>query len=88
MEKSECITGKVVAFPNREGGYLNYCANIETNEHNFTEQEAETMLSDFNDVISKHFPWMRDFVIFQLEDNTIRLDVADRQFLGAGGSEY
>ena len=45
------------------------------------EGEAEQMLSDANRFLQKHFPWMKDFIVFQLSDGTVRLDVVDRAFL-------
>ncbi len=79
-------SGKIVKFDDRLGGYLNFCSDRE-HEHTLTQENAAEMLKDFNAVLSKYFPWMKDFVVFQLQDQTIRLDVADRQFLGAGGVE-
>lgn len=76
--------GKVVKFDSRQGGYLDYdCENA----HMLTEEAVDNMLSDFNNVVSKYFPWMKDFIVLKLQDNTIRLDVADRQFLATGGTE-
>ena len=80
------ISGKVIKFDDRLGGYLDFC-NDREHEHAFTQANVTEMLTDFNAVLSKHFPWMKDFVVFQLQDKTVRLDVADRQFLGIGGAE-
>lgn len=79
-------SGRIVKFDDRMGGYLDFC-NERDHEHALTQENADEMLKDFNAVLSKYFPWMKDFVVFQLQDKTIRLDVADRQFLSTGGVE-
>lgn len=81
------IPGTVLKLSNRMGGYINYqynCKNPEKNNPNYmlNEQEANQMLYDANIFIQKYFPWIEDFIVFQLNDNTIRLDAVDRQFLG------
>lgn len=81
------IPGSVKKFDKRSGGYLNYQYNSEAPEKNnpdfmLEEDEANQMLKEANDFIQKYFPWMKDFVVFQLCDGTIRLDVANREFLG------
>ena len=90
----ESTPGAIREFTNRTGGYVNYlhssqklhklCDNLpgyEYEEHMHTEEEADQMLEDANVFIQKYFPWMKDFVIFQFSDGTVRLDVADRGFL-------
>ena len=90
----EGIMGLTKAFEERTGGYINYLYSskklralrdnnpgYEYEDHMFTEEEAEQMLDDANRFIQKYYPWMKDFVIFQFSDGTIRLDVADRGFL-------
>ncbi|MED9966491.1 MAG: hypothetical protein UFJ18_06820 [Blautia sp.] len=81
------IPGSVKKFDKRSGGYLNYQYNSETPEKNnpdfmLEEDKANQMLKEANDFIQKYFPWMKDFVVFQLCDGTIRLDAANREFLG------
>lgn len=46
------------------------------------QQSTDNMLSDVNDIQNNYFPWVKDFVAFQFTDAMIRLDIADRQFLG------
>ncbi len=88
------IPGCVKNFSNRTGGYINYLHDSQKlkeyrndihgytyKAHLHTEEEAEQMLVEANMFIQKYFPWMKDFVIFQLSDGTVRLDVADRAFL-------
>jgi len=90
----EPIPGTVRSFPERTGGYVNYLYDSRAlkrfrdnipgyayEDHLHTEEEAEQMLNDANSLIQKYFPWMKDFVIFQLSDGTVRLDAADRAFL-------
>ena len=78
------IPGTVKEFPNRVGGYINYNYRPDGQpaDNMLNQQSADNMLSDFNDILNNYFPWMKDFVIFQFTDGTIRLDIADRQFLG------
>ncbi len=83
----EGISGTLKAFAHRKGGYMNYQYDTSHPENNESEkllskEEADCMLEDANTFIEKYCPRMGDFVIFQLEDGTIRLDVADRAFLG------
>lgn len=82
---TDIVPGAVTAFGDRTGGYINYQSSRSTNNggdlRGLTEEQAEAMLSDANKWIKSYFPWMKDFVVFQLDDGTIRLDVADRQFL-------
>lgn len=70
--------GTVSKFAERAGGFLNY---QHEGANALDEEAAKIMLKDANEFLTKHFPWMQDFVVFQLGDNTIRLDVADRAFL-------
>lgn len=90
----EPIPGTVSKFPERTGGYVNYLYDSRQlkalrdnipgytyEDHLHTEEEAEYMLADANAFIQKYFPWMKDFVIFQLSDGTVRLDAANRSFL-------
>lgn len=92
----ESISGAVKAFHQRTRGYVNYLHASQSlkqlrdnipgytyEDHLHTEEEAEQMLIDANSFIQKYFPWMKDFVIFQLSDGTVRLDAADRAFLEA-----
>lgn len=65
------IPGSVKKFDKRSGGYLNYQYNSETPEKNnpdfmLEEDKANQMLKEANDFIQKYFPWMKDFVVFQL----------------------
>ena len=81
------IPGTVKTFPQRTGGYLNYQYNNSEPEKNNPEfmkdeNEADLLLADINSWLDENFPWMQDFIVFQLSDGTIRLDIADRQFLG------
>lgn len=83
----EVIPGTLKAFTHRKGGYMNYQYDTSHPENNkpeklLSKEEADCMLEDANAFIEKHCPQMGDFVIFQFEDGTIRLDVADRAFLG------
>ena len=90
----EPIPGAVKSFPERTGGYVNYLYDSRAlkrfrdnipgytyENHLHTEEKVEQMLNDANSFIQKYFPWMKDFVIFQLSDGTVRLDAADRSFL-------
>ena len=91
---SNPIPGTVKRFPERTGGYVNYLYDSQKlrelrdnipgyacENHLHTEKEAEQMLEDADAFIQKFFPWMKDFVIFQFSDGTVRLDAADRAFL-------
>lgn len=81
---TDMVPGAVTAFKERTGGYINYQIDEPSNHGNFhglTEEQVKAMLSDANEWLGTYFPWMKDFVVFQLIDGTIRLDVADRQFL-------
>lgn len=80
------IPGTVVSCSHRNGGYINYqyqSQNPGGNDsvHMFDQEEANQMLHDADIFIQNYFPWMKDFIIMQLSDGTIRLDVADRKFL-------
>lgn len=84
----ERTPGCVQVFGKRTGGYINYLFLSEKlrdgevlEDHMHTEAEANQMLAEANTFIEKYFPWMKDFVIFQLSDGTVRLDAADRAFL-------
>ncbi len=91
------VPGSVMEFPERTGGYINYLFSSRKlrefrdnipgfafEDHMHDEKKVEQMLADANDFVQKYFPWMKDFVIFQLSDGTVRLDVADRSFLDGG----
>ena len=87
MAKKIGIPGSLQTFEERTGGYINYQYNTSEPEKNnpdfmLDEEEAKQMLRDANEFLRKHFPWMKDFSVFQLSDGTVRLDVADRAFLG------
>lgn len=88
---SKPIPGTVEKFQERTGGYVNYrydsqklrkhrdnISGYSIEEHLHTEEEAEEMLEDANTFLQKYFPWMKDFVIFQFSDGTVRLDAANR----------
>ena len=91
------IPGSVMKFPERTGGYVNYLFSSQKlrelrdniprytfEDHMHDEEQVKRMLADANDFVQKYFPWMKDFVIFQLSDGTVRLDAADRAFLDGG----
>lgn len=87
------IPGTTRQFPERSGGYINYLyaskklreldniPGYTLEDHMHDEDEANQMLEDANAFVQKYFPWMKDFIIFQLSDGTVRLDVANRAFL-------
>lgn len=90
----EPIPGAILKFSERTGGYVNYLydsRHLKTlrdnipgyayEDHLHTKEEAEQMLDDANTFIQKYYPWMKDFVIFQFSDGTVRLDAANREFL-------
>lgn len=84
--------GTVIQFEKRTGAYINYQYSDSSPEKNnprfmLTDEEVKDMLGKANAFIGEFFPWMKDFVVFQLSDGTIRLDVADRQFLEFPGVE-
>lgn len=89
------IPGTTRQFTERTGGYINYLFTSQNfqefrentpgftfEDHMHDEDEANQMLEDANAFVQKYFPWMKDFIIFQLSDGTVRLDAADRAFLG------
>lgn len=82
----DAVPGTLRTFDERTGGFENYQYNTRNPEKNdpkfqFTEEEADKMLESANSFINEFFPWMGDFIIFQLKDGTVRLDAADRAFL-------
>ncbi len=60
----------------------NYQPDGQPVDNMLNQQSTDNMLSDVNDIQNNYFPWVKDFVAFQFTDAMIRLDIADRQFLG------
>ncbi|MCI9545355.1 MAG: hypothetical protein HFH60_01500 [Lachnospiraceae bacterium] len=82
MAKKICVPSALITFKERTGGYENFQYSTVTPQNNdpefmFDKEEAEQMLSDANDFLQKHFPWMKDFHIIQFPNGIIRLDAAD-----------
>jgi hypothetical protein len=76
----DAIPGTTLEFQdNRIGGYLNYQYNgsspgLNDEKYMMTQEQADNMLSDFRKIICKYFPWIRDFVVFQYKNGTVRID--------------
>lgn len=82
MTKKIGVPTALKTFKERTGGYENFQYNTVTPQKSNSEfmldkEEAEQMLSDANDFIQKHFPWMKDFHIIQFPNGVIRLDAVD-----------
>jgi hypothetical protein len=81
------IPGTTLEFQDdRIGGYINHkyvgsTPGLNDEKYMLSQEQAENMLSDCREILRKYFPWTQDFVVFQFEDGTVRLDSVAEPFL-------